>query len=161
MVNISSISGHVGIPSIPQASYAASKLKLSGLTVELAVQWAKHSIRVNTVAPGFFRSGVAAPLYDDERVRSDGRGPLVDHKRVAGQSLHRFYVPERWRRTPRVATRIDSRVDGYTRPRLLPNPSVTTLREDGRVIAGIGCSGATNEAEDKVCAHAARDAFAT
>ncbi len=44
---------------------------------------------------------------------------------------------------------------------LLPNPSVTTLREGNRVIAGIGCSGATNEAEDKECAFAARDAFTT
>jgi NAD(P)-dependent dehydrogenase (short-subunit alcohol dehydrogenase family) len=67
IINISSISGHVGIPSIPQASYAASKLGLSGLTAELAVQWARHSIRVNTVAPGFFRSEITAELYDDER----------------------------------------------------------------------------------------------
>jgi NAD(P)-dependent dehydrogenase (short-subunit alcohol dehydrogenase family) len=67
IVNISSISGHVGIPSIPQASYAASKLGVSGLTSELAVQWARHSIRVNTVAPGFFRSEMTAELYDDER----------------------------------------------------------------------------------------------
>ena len=67
IVNISSISGHVGVPSIPQASYAASKLGLSGLTAELAVQWAKHSIRVNTVAPGFFRSEMTADLYDGDR----------------------------------------------------------------------------------------------
>ena len=32
IVHISSISGHVGIPGIPQASYAASKSGLSGLT---------------------------------------------------------------------------------------------------------------------------------
>lgn len=67
VVNISSISGRVGISGIPQASYAASKAGLSGLTSELAVQWAKHAIRVNTVAPGFFRSEITAPLYDNER----------------------------------------------------------------------------------------------
>ncbi|MFW0783379.1 SDR family oxidoreductase [Gordonia sp. CPCC 206044] len=67
IVNISSISGRVGIPGIPQASYAASKAGLSGLTAELAVQWARHSIRVNTVAPGFFRSEITAPLYEGER----------------------------------------------------------------------------------------------
>lgn len=67
IINVSSISGHVGVPGIPQASYAASKLGLSGLTRELAVQWARHSIRVNTVAPGFFRSEITADLYDDER----------------------------------------------------------------------------------------------
>ncbi len=49
IVNVSSISGHVGIPGIPQATYAASKLGLSGLTAELVVQWARYGIRVNTV----------------------------------------------------------------------------------------------------------------
>jgi NAD(P)-dependent dehydrogenase (short-subunit alcohol dehydrogenase family) len=67
IVHVSSISGRVGIPGIPQASYAASKMGLSGLTAELAVQWARHSIRVNTVAPGFFRSEITNELYDTER----------------------------------------------------------------------------------------------
>jgi NAD(P)-dependent dehydrogenase (short-subunit alcohol dehydrogenase family) len=67
IVNISSISGQVGIPGIPQASYAATKGGLSGLTVELAVQWARHRIRVNTVAPGFFRSEITEVLYDTEK----------------------------------------------------------------------------------------------
>jgi NAD(P)-dependent dehydrogenase (short-subunit alcohol dehydrogenase family) len=67
IVNVSSISGRVGVPGIPQASYAAAKAGLSGLTAELAVQWARHGIRVNTVAPGFFRSEITAGLYDDER----------------------------------------------------------------------------------------------
>jgi len=67
IINVSSIGGRVGVPGIPQASYAASKLGLSGLTVELAVQWARHSIRVNTLAPGFFRSEITDSLYDDEK----------------------------------------------------------------------------------------------
>jgi NAD(P)-dependent dehydrogenase (short-subunit alcohol dehydrogenase family) len=67
VVNVSSISGVVGIPGIPQASYAASKAGLSGLTVELAVQWARHRVRVNTVAPGFFRSEITEELYEGER----------------------------------------------------------------------------------------------
>lgn len=67
IVNVSSIGGRVGVPGIPQASYAASKMGLSGLTTELAVQWARHSIRVNTVAPGFFRSEITDGLYDDDR----------------------------------------------------------------------------------------------
>lgn len=67
IVNISSISALVGIPGIPQASYAASKAGLSGLTQELAVQWARHSIRVNSLAPGFFRSEMTGEMYTDER----------------------------------------------------------------------------------------------
>jgi NAD(P)-dependent dehydrogenase (short-subunit alcohol dehydrogenase family) len=67
IVNVSSISGRVGVPGIPQASYAASKMGLSGLTAELAVQWASQSIRVNTVAPGFFKSEITESLYGDEK----------------------------------------------------------------------------------------------
>ena len=67
IVHVSSISGQVGIPGIPQASYAATKAGLSGLTSELAVQWGRHAIRVNTVAPGFFRSEITERLYDDDK----------------------------------------------------------------------------------------------
>ena len=69
VVFVSSIGGQVGVPGIPQASYAASKMGLTGLTAELAVQWARHRIRVNTVAPGFFRSEITDSLYDDEKGR--------------------------------------------------------------------------------------------
>ncbi len=32
-----------------------------------AGEWARKGIRVNTVAPGFFRSPITDELYDDER----------------------------------------------------------------------------------------------
>ena len=41
---------------------------------------------------------------------------------------------------------------------LMPSGSVTTLREGDQLVAGIGCSGATDE-QDGECAHAARDAY--
>lgn len=66
VVHISSISGIVGMPGVPQASYAASKQALSGMTTEMAVQWAPSGIRVNTVAPGFFRSEINDELYRDK-----------------------------------------------------------------------------------------------
>jgi uncharacterized protein GlcG (DUF336 family) len=46
---------------------------------------------------------------------------------------------------------------------ILPMRSVTVLREEGRVIAGIGCSGIGSEGasdeDDGECARAARDAY--
>lgn len=42
---------------------------------------------------------------------------------------------------------------------VLPAGSVTTLHEGSKLVAGIGCSGATDE-QDGECAHAARDAYA-
>lgn len=78
VVLISSIGGRVGVPGIPQASYAASKMGLSGLAAELAVQWAAQGVRVNTVAPGFFRSEITDSLYRDDRGRAwlDRHTPL-------------------------------------------------------------------------------------
>ena len=34
------------------------------------MQWARHRIRVNTVAPGFFRSEITADLYDSDKGRA-------------------------------------------------------------------------------------------
>ncbi len=31
------------------------------------MQWARHEIRVHTVAPGLFRSEITGDLYDEER----------------------------------------------------------------------------------------------
>lgn len=66
IVNVSSISAHVGIPGIPNAAYAASKSGLCGLTADLAVEWGRKAIRVNTIAPGFFPSEITGSLYEDE-----------------------------------------------------------------------------------------------
>jgi NAD(P)-dependent dehydrogenase (short-subunit alcohol dehydrogenase family) len=67
IVNVSSIAGHVGVPAIPNGAYAASKHGLTGLTADLAVEWARHSIRVNTIAPGFFPSEITSSLYEDPK----------------------------------------------------------------------------------------------
>ncbi|QTI68071.1 SDR family NAD(P)-dependent oxidoreductase [Gordonia polyisoprenivorans] len=56
IINISSILG-ITTASLPQAAYAASKAGIIGLTRDLAQQWgARKGIRVNALAPGFFKS---------------------------------------------------------------------------------------------------------
>lgn len=50
IVNVSSISGIVGLPK--QAAYCASKGALVQMTRQLAIEYAAHGIRVNSVAPG-------------------------------------------------------------------------------------------------------------
>ena len=56
IVNIASVLGLVKSYA-PQAAYAASKAGLIGLTRDLNQQWSgRREIRVNAVAPGYFRS---------------------------------------------------------------------------------------------------------
>lgn len=56
IVNISSIIG-LTTAGLPQAAYSASKAGLIGLTRDLAQQWGtRKGIRVNAIAPGFFKS---------------------------------------------------------------------------------------------------------
>jgi NAD(P)-dependent dehydrogenase (short-subunit alcohol dehydrogenase family) len=56
IVNISSVLG-LTTAGLPQAAYSASKAALVGLTRDLAQQWsARKGIRVNCIAPGFFKS---------------------------------------------------------------------------------------------------------
>jgi NAD(P)-dependent dehydrogenase (short-subunit alcohol dehydrogenase family) len=50
IVCLSSISGMAGQPR--QSTYGPAKFVATGLTKHLAVEWAKHGIRVNAVAPG-------------------------------------------------------------------------------------------------------------
>ena len=67
IVNVGSILGLVSGAPLGGASYAASKAGLLGLTRELAGQWAARDVRVNALAPGWFRSEMTAELFADAR----------------------------------------------------------------------------------------------
>lgn len=56
ILNVASIAGMKGSPPeiMDAAGYSASKGAVIALTRDLAVKWARHGIRVNAVAPGFF-----------------------------------------------------------------------------------------------------------
>ena len=50
IINISSTAGRIGIPNY--GAYCATKWAMHGLTQQLALELAKHNIRVNIVCPG-------------------------------------------------------------------------------------------------------------
>jgi len=66
IVNIASMLGLVAATPVKQASYCASKGGVVNLTRELGAQWARRGVRVNAIAPGWFRSEMTEVMWGDE-----------------------------------------------------------------------------------------------
>lgn len=62
IINIASISSFVGLNEV--AAYSASKAAVVSFTQSLAVEWAKHGVLVNAIAPGVFRTALNSELLD-------------------------------------------------------------------------------------------------
>jgi len=58
IINISSVSGHVGTPQ--RAAYCASKAGIINLTRALATEWAKFGVTANSVSPGSVETHMTA-----------------------------------------------------------------------------------------------------
>jgi NAD(P)-dependent dehydrogenase (short-subunit alcohol dehydrogenase family) len=65
IITIASLSSYVGLHEV--AAYTASKAGVAGLTRALAVEWARHGVHVNAVAPGVFRTDLNRALLDSPR----------------------------------------------------------------------------------------------
>ena len=66
IINIASTAGITGVPRAP--AYAASKAGVVLLTKSLAIEWAKHDIRVNAVAPHYLETSLTEGLRKSEKV---------------------------------------------------------------------------------------------
>jgi hypothetical protein len=55
----------VGSTPIKQVNYVASKHAVIGITKELALQWARKGVRVNSLCPGWFLTEMTAGMESD------------------------------------------------------------------------------------------------
>ncbi|KKB09829.1 glucose 1-dehydrogenase [Devosia chinhatensis] len=76
IINICSLLAEVSRPSI--APYAATKGAVANLTRGMAVDWARHGLNVNGIAPGYFATEMNDALLKDEKFNSwiSGRTPM-------------------------------------------------------------------------------------
>jgi NAD(P)-dependent dehydrogenase (short-subunit alcohol dehydrogenase family) len=90
IINIASILG-ITTGGLPQAAYSASKAGVMGLTRDLAQQWgSRKGIRVNALAPGFFKSEMTdeyQPGYLEQQLPRIVVGRLGDPAELSATAI--------------------------------------------------------------------------
>ena len=78
IVNIASVAGLVGAPPEVTDSicYHTSKGGLISFTRDLSVKWARHGIRVNCIAPGFFATRLSNKVIENAEQQVLGMIPM-------------------------------------------------------------------------------------
>jgi NAD(P)-dependent dehydrogenase (short-subunit alcohol dehydrogenase family) len=75
IINISSQSGSVGL--IKRSAYCSSKGAVNQLTRVLALEWGKHNICVNALAPTFVETPMTRPMLQEKSFRDYVMGNIV------------------------------------------------------------------------------------
>jgi gluconate 5-dehydrogenase len=68
IINIGSVQSELARANI--APYAASKGAVKMLTKGMATDWGKYGLRVNAIAPGYFKTELNRALVEDEKFSS-------------------------------------------------------------------------------------------
>jgi len=66
VVNVASVLGAVGLPGY--TAYAASKGGVIALTRTLGVEWARHNVQVNALAPGWFATDMTGEAFANPKI---------------------------------------------------------------------------------------------
>lgn len=77
----------------PSAPYGATKAAVRNMTHTMAMEWAKHGIRVNSISPGFIKTAMTyfvdqAPDWDLKMQYYGGMPRLADPKELGGAYVY-------------------------------------------------------------------------
>jgi len=64
IINIASLTSEIGLPNI--CMYGVSKGGISQMTKGMAVEWARYNINVNAIGPGYFKTAMTTPLFENK-----------------------------------------------------------------------------------------------
>jgi len=67
LIGVASLASFVGLQEV--AAYTASKAAVAGLTRALAVEWSRHGLTVNAIAPGVFETDLNREILKGARGR--------------------------------------------------------------------------------------------
>ena len=67
IIHISSQMGHVG--GIERSIYCATKFGVEGMVKAMAIEWGKHRVRINSIAPTFILTDFTRKAFDDPEKR--------------------------------------------------------------------------------------------
>ena len=97
VINLASVLAAVGLPGY--SLYAATKGGIISLTRALAVEWARHNIQVNAIAPGWFVTEMNEAAFGDP---SDSRAAHARHPGPAHRPARRDRSAGRLSRLVRI-----------------------------------------------------------
>jgi 2-deoxy-D-gluconate 3-dehydrogenase len=66
VINVASVLGQVGLPGY--TIYGATKGGVIALTRALGVEWARHNVQVNAIAPGWFETDMTHEAFANPRI---------------------------------------------------------------------------------------------